>query len=394
MKILMTNHQLADPGGSELFVAEVAAELLRRGHTVAVFSTLLGAVAESLGAAGIPVVRDPVACPFVPELIHGQHHLETMAALCAWPGVPALYFLHGAAPWEESPPVHPRILKYVGTSFRFAEWTARLTGIPAEEVGVVRNFFDPARIPRCPDAPRSRRAVVFHNTVDPVGPAVQALRAGCQARGLAFEGVGVSFGRLLENPAALLADSEVVFAAGRSAIEAMASGCTVIPLSRETLGETVTPENLDLLASINFCAEATDPVISAALVEARLARISPAATSEVTARIRATATLSAAVDALHHFHGEVLAAAVSPNPERESLALGNYLVGLASAVKGADDQRAAMNRRLESVSARATRWKGRAASLEGKLRSIEERLGRRWWTRRLWRSLRRHWNES
>lgn len=110
MKILFTNHRLKERGGSELFTAEVTTELLHRGHEIAIFSTVGGPIAEGLRAAGLTVIEDPAACPFTPDLIHSQHHLETMAALTAWPHAPGLYFLHGYGPWEERPPLHPRLL--------------------------------------------------------------------------------------------------------------------------------------------------------------------------------------------------------------------------------------------------------------------------------------------
>lgn len=391
MKILMTNHQLQDPGGSELFILEMASALVRRGHRIAVYTSLPGAVAARLESSGIPVLARPGDCPFQPDLIHGQHHLQAMAALAAWPGVPALYFLHGAAPWEEWPPCHPRIFKYVGTSWRFAAWTAERTGTSPGEVGELRNFFDPERIPPPPPPRLTGKAGVFHNTLGSDGPSAEALAAGAREAGMDLEWVGKASGRMVENPASWLATCEVVFASGRSAIEAMASGCGVIPISEETLGERVAPANFDRLAGINFCAEPSDPPITRERVAERLrARDAPGA-AEICARVRAEATLDRAVDRLEEFYREVLqAAAARPEDEAaERLALARYLTELAAATKKTDEGRQVLSKKLTEARARAERWKSAASRHQGERRLWESRLRRSRWRRWLWKILNR-----
>lgn len=245
MNILMTNHQMERRGGSELFVDEVARKLLGDGHRVCVFSTLLGPLSSQLEDAGVPVVSDPSECPFRPDIIHGQHHLETMTALCCWLDVPAIYYVHGSGPWEEHPPVHPRIRKYLGTAPRLAWWIAHECGVEEASVGVVRNFFDPSRFRevRSPDA-RSGRALVFHNQLTESSAAYHALRDACRQADLTCETLGFSFGRTVEEPGKVLTDYDVVFAAGRSAIEAMACGCAVIPIPWELLPSVSVPRIL------------------------------------------------------------------------------------------------------------------------------------------------------
>ncbi len=44
-----------------------------------------------------------------PDIIHGQHHAETMTALLHFASVPAVFFFcHGWRPPEEEPPLFPR----------------------------------------------------------------------------------------------------------------------------------------------------------------------------------------------------------------------------------------------------------------------------------------------
>ncbi len=111
MRILITNHALVNRAGSELYVKEVAEGLLRRGHTPIAYSTRLGAVATELREATVPVVDNLAALSVTPDLIHGQHHIETMSALLHFGNVPAVYFCHCWLAWEEAPPRFPRILR-------------------------------------------------------------------------------------------------------------------------------------------------------------------------------------------------------------------------------------------------------------------------------------------
>ncbi|MEP6913552.1 MAG: hypothetical protein ABI923_12405, partial [bacterium] len=113
MRILITNNTLDARAGSELYVRDVATGLLDRGHTPVAFSTILGEVARNLRAATIPVIDSLDALTTPPDIIHGQHHVETMMAMLHFPNTPAVYFCHGWLPWEEAPPRFPRILKYI-----------------------------------------------------------------------------------------------------------------------------------------------------------------------------------------------------------------------------------------------------------------------------------------
>src|SRR5688572_6673820 len=113
MRILITNNTLATRAGSELYVRDLAIELRRRGHEPIAYSPLLGAVAEDLRAATVPVTNDLGTIRLRPDIIHGQHHLETMTALTHFPGVPAINVCHGWIPWQEIPLQHPRIGRYV-----------------------------------------------------------------------------------------------------------------------------------------------------------------------------------------------------------------------------------------------------------------------------------------
>jgi hypothetical protein len=88
MRILLTNNTLGPLQGTEMYIYDVALELQRRGHTPIAFSTRLGEVAKMLNAATVPVIDKLEDCGEPPDIIHGQHHYETLAAALYFPGAP------------------------------------------------------------------------------------------------------------------------------------------------------------------------------------------------------------------------------------------------------------------------------------------------------------------
>src|SRR4051812_38079645 len=97
-RVLITNNTLGPRAGSEMYVRDVAFGLLEAGWQPMAFSTELGAVAEELRGMTIPVVSDLVRLPFRPDVIHAHHHLDAMAAIQQFPGVPVIYYCHGWQP--------------------------------------------------------------------------------------------------------------------------------------------------------------------------------------------------------------------------------------------------------------------------------------------------------
>src|SRR5262249_58777228 len=104
LRVLITNVTLASRTGTELFVRDLAVGLLRRGHTPVVYSTDPGELAAELARAGVAVVADLDALGVPPDLIHGNHHPETVTALLRFPGVPAVFVCHDRLAWHSPPP--------------------------------------------------------------------------------------------------------------------------------------------------------------------------------------------------------------------------------------------------------------------------------------------------
>jgi glycosyltransferase involved in cell wall biosynthesis len=273
LKILLTNTHLDHRGGTELYIRDLATALVRLGHNPVVYSPRLGGVAAEIRALSIPVVDTLDAVGEPPDLIHGQHHLETMAALWAFPETPALYVSHGYLPWQEAPPLFPRILHYVVVGVFGRDRLTREFGIDPDRISVVPNFVDLRRFRQRSElaiADRPRRALLFGNW--PSAPYRDAVRNACADRSITLDTAGLGLGTVTDRPEALLHRYDLVFAVGRSALEAMATGAAVILASPAGIGPLVTTRNVDWLRSINFAIRALtqpcDPRVIGAEIDA------------------------------------------------------------------------------------------------------------------------------
>ncbi len=378
MRVLITNNTLALRAGSELYVRDLALALLARGHTPIAFSTALGAVAEELRRATVPVVDDLRAVAEPPDVIHGQHHLEAMTALLHFPGVPAVFVCHGWAPWEEAPPIFQRIRRYVAVDDTCRDRLVLDHGIPEGRVRVLLNFVDLARFrPRAVLPPRPRRGLVFSNQAG-AGAWIDAVTTACVGAGVAVDVVGLGCGRPTAEPERLLPAYDLVFAKGRAALESMAVGAAVVLCDAAGAGPMVTTADFARLRSLNFGLRALRAPVTPEHLAREIARYDPAEAAEVSRRIRATAGLDAAVDAWLAIYDEVRVAhaAAAEDPVAELRAAARYLRWLGPFLKErmwrqVVEQVEAAGRRTTEEHARAERWRGAADVL----REERDRLG-------------------
>lgn len=344
-RVLVTNTALGERAGTETYVLDLVRGLRARGDEVACYAGLLGRVADELRAEGVPVVDDLARAPFRPDVIHGHHHVETMTALVTFPSTPALYVCHGAKPWEEAPPRHPRLLRYVAVCEPTRERCVAEAGVAVDDVRIVPNFVDLDRFrPRGPLPPRPRRALVWSNYAS-ASTHLPAVQTACRRARIALDARGLGVGRPCAEPQFLLPGYDLVFAKGRAALEAAVVGCAVVLCDAEGLGPVLTPGDLPRLRSLNLGHRTmTEPLEPVAIAE-RLRGYDPAGAAEVARRLRATAGHLAGVDALRAVHGEVIerfaagGGVTDPRAEREATAA--YLRALGAIAKAAS---AAANR--------------------------------------------------
>lgn len=356
MRVLIATGWLGNRrGGTELYALEVAVELLRRGHQPVIFSPILGTVAEEARAAGIPVAATPGQLTDVPDIIHGQHHPETVTALLRFPHSPAVFFCLSARHWNEIPPLHPRIYRYVACDRATHERLTREWGLDPARVDVVRNFVDLQKFrPRSPLPVRPQRALVFSNYATE-HTHVPAVRAACEARGIVLDVVGAEAGLQSNEPEHLLGQYDLVFAKARSAIEALAVGAAVIVCDFDGVGPMVLPSNVEELLADNFGYRTQTAPLRSDIVLEQIDNYDPLGTQAVSERIRSVAGLSSAVDRIERIYAHAVADHRPIPWDVECSAAAEYLHWLNPFLKEREQSLAWAERLLEIAEERGQR---------------------------------------
>jgi hypothetical protein len=335
VRVLLTNNTLAARAGTELYVYDVAVELLNRGHQPVAFSTVLGEVADSLRAATVPVVQDLSHLAATPDVIHGHHHFETLIALLTFPRTPAVNFCHGWMPREEEPLFFPRVLRYIVVDEPCRDRLVCEYGIGADRVELALNFVNTSRfLPRPPLPEKPRSALVFGNDIHE-GSQLSAVQSVCAGAGITLDVAGLGVNRPEANPEELLPRYDLVFAKARSALEAMAVGCAVILFGPRGLGPMVTIERWEQLRRLNFGIRALTLPASAENVAEQIQRYDPQQAAAVATRTRRDARLSDTVDRLVSIYEEVCSefASMAGTAELDQVATARYLHHHAPALK-------------------------------------------------------------
>jgi hypothetical protein len=368
LRVLITNYQMSNRTGTELFVRELATALLSRGHTPVVYTTRVGPLAQSLRAATIPVVDDLDTMPAPPDVIHGQHHVETMTALLHFPDAPALFYCHGWLPWEERPPRHPRIYRYVAADDTCRDRLLWEAGVPEERVRVVLNSVDLERFaPRPPLPERPRRALVFSNDALKHSDVV---REACARFGVRLDVAGKDAGRVLEAPEKDLGRYDLVFAKGRCALEALAVGCAVVLCDAVGSGPLVTSAEAARLRRLNFGVRALQGDVSADALAGEISRYDAEDAGRVSRLVRETADRVPAFDEVISLYEEVIGehAVAARDTAEEGRASARYL---RWAMSGATAER---DEFFNSAAGRLRQWAVEAPLLGPLMRGVGRRM--------------------
>lgn len=340
MDVLITNSKLHQPGGTEVVAMQLARGLRHRNHRVALYSNRLGHVAEMLRAEDIPVVHNPSATAFQPDLIHGQHNMETMAALMAFPNTPAIFYSHGAFPWEERPLLFPRILRYLVTNRNAVALLSARHGIPDNQIVVRPNAVDLSIFPPRSSWPEKlRRAAVYSSA--PPGPEIkEELTSTCHQQGIVLDLLGPWTGNAVEHPERVLPEYDLVFCSGRSALESLVCGCAVIVLLGNKLGPMIVPDSLQWWRERNFAVQLDEPGLPPGQFREELKKYSPGQQRQIMERLREEAGLEEYSDQMDSLYQEVIMEwreMPRPSRETESVAVAEYLGGLGEVLYGMVD---------------------------------------------------------
>ncbi len=345
MKILLTNNALCNRAGTELYIRDMAMKLQKLGHQPFVFSTVLGRVANEIREASIPVVHDLNGLSITPDIIHGQHHLETMIAMHHFPSVPAVYFCHGWKPWQEAPPKSSRILRYIAIDNATYERLHIEHGISEDKIEVIFNFADLERFKLKRVLPMKPKKALFYSNYAQANNIMPLIMA-CREADLDLDIVGLGMQNPSQNPEDLLREYDIVFARGRSAIEAMAVGCAVVLLDSIRSGPMVTSDNVEPLRLANFGIRTREEILNVQAILKEINRYNPKDAKQVSLTIRALSGLNLAIENILQTYQDAIEEFRScGNFENTSLETANYLTFLAPRLKENEELKA----RLENL---------------------------------------------
>jgi glycosyltransferase involved in cell wall biosynthesis len=314
----MTNCWLVNRAGSELYVRDVALGLQRRGHEPVVWSPVLGPMAAEIRAAGVQVIDDLGAPTPEPDLLHCQHHDETLAALARFPDRPGLFVQHGATSWQEEAPLHPRLLRHVAVD-ELCRQRLLASGVAPDRISVIPNGVDLSRFaPRDPLPARPRRALALSNTATEAG-FLTAVRAACARHGIELDVAGLGVGAPMHDPAGELHNYDVVFGKARVALEALAVGCAVVVVDEPGVAGMVTHAALPEWLRWNLGRHLLTAPHDVDLLSEELDRYDPEDAARCRDHVRAHRDLELTIDALLDEQDRVLAAwAEAPEPAHDA----------------------------------------------------------------------------
>lgn len=363
LRVLLTNRILAHRTGTELYIRDVALELLRRGHSPVVYSPRLGPLASEIRGCTIPVVDDLTNVAEAPDIIHGHHGLETLTALLAFPGVPAISVCHSWVGWADEPVAFPRIRRYLAVDDSCRHRLVAEHGIPPERVEVVLNAVDLRRFaPRAPLPLRPERALIFSNSSGSGAPHVKAIQEACRRAGMAVDIAGFKSGMLLERPEEVLKSYDLVFAKARAALEAAATGAAVVLCDVAGAGPMITTTNFAALRRLNFGMRALRDVPTVDAIASAIAQYDAADAGAVSRHVRNLAGTEMLVDNLLAVYAEACAdaARLATDADAELRAAAAYLRRLSPKLHERDLLRVALGRLLRvPVAGALIRWRAR-----------------------------------
>lgn len=318
-RVLIATHSVTSCSGSDLYMRDLALALLRRGWQPIVYATVLGAVAEELRQATIPVTSDIASIAAAPDVIHGQHHLETLTALARFPGVPALFVCHDGLTWHSTPPRTPRIGAYVAVDRNCRDRMMLEHGIA--EVRILPNAVGLERFRRRdPLPPRPRRALVFSNAASMTDSFASTIEAACSKRGIALDVVGRAAGNANDHPEEILGKYDLIFGKARCAIEAAATGAAVIVCDARGLAGLITSRDLDAMRQLNFGVRLLQRPITEETIGAEIDRYDASDAGKVTDAVRATAGVELLAEQFIELYGDLRAHPMPPEDDLRAIA--------------------------------------------------------------------------
>lgn len=242
MRILMTNHALDAPGGTETWTETMATELVDRGHEVEIFTLRKGRMS------------DRMPCPVRDRLPYDNYDLflvnhNPCLGLVSRKSGPKVFTSHGPTHGLERPVSGADL--YVAVSEEVRDTN------PEMFTTVIRQPIDMRKFRPAPALPIDRGVLVMTKNID----AAHLAMAACKRAGLTAEMIHYQDRPIFETWE-FIATSGLVISSGRGILEALACGRPAYCLNHfqgRFFGDGwVTEEKLLAMQRKNYSGRATD----------------------------------------------------------------------------------------------------------------------------------------
>lgn len=339
MKILITNRTMSKRNGAELYIRDLALELLAQGHRPMIYTSEMGEVGRELKHLTVPITDNLDDLGVRPDVIHGQHFITAMAALTYFDDVPMVNMSHGWRPWVEAPLRHPNVVGYIAVDEATRDRLALQYGIADERISTVPNFVDLDRFqPTAQPREKLSRILLFSNYPREGSPYYRVAHQAAEELGADLDVIGSNADTATDTPESVLGDYDVVLAQGRSALEAMAVGASVMICSSRAFGPLVRSDNVERLRDLNFGVRTQTMPVDASTIVSQLSAYSATDAAKVSSWIRERVSVQDAVRHLVEIYGRAVDEfdPTAVDPREAAQATGRFL---AEATTGYNDMR-------------------------------------------------------
>jgi hypothetical protein len=178
------------------------------------------------------------------------------------------------------------------------------------------------------------------------------VREACERAGVSLDIAGNDSGKVAEEPEKILGQYDLVFAKGRSALEALAVGAAVVLCDAASSGPMVTSGEVARLRRLNFGIRAMQAEVRADSLAREISRYDATDAAEVSRRVRADVDQGRAFDEIVSLYHEVIEEhrATARDAAAEGRAAAAYLRWAISSTKA---ERAAFE---DSAAERLRQW--------------------------------------
>ncbi len=271
MRVLLTTRALAQPGGSETYLATVARELRSLGHELIIYSPEHGAMANRLRGEGFELLDSLGACQ-MPDVAHVQHASTAYYVRGRYPDIPMVFVSHSSiydiedVPVLASPQAAVVLSDLVARRVQAGSWADTGTVVRLRQP-IVTPHDDPA-LRALPARPG--RAVLLGPRTGLIAPLLQA---ACDTLGIELShGGGVD--SFVDDVTPALMQADIVFAVGRTLLEGLALGRAGFLIDDRGMGGFVDAESYERFEAGAFATFDPEPISVEGLIE-RIGRYEP-----------------------------------------------------------------------------------------------------------------------